>query len=92
MVRMAGIEPALQRNRILNPARLPVPPHPHMKYAVYKGGFFKKLALISAIFSFFSRLIERATICADFVAVGWQSLLGWGRGQRQFSRRHIRRV
>ena len=29
MVRAVGIEPTLQRNGILNPARLPIPPRPH---------------------------------------------------------------
>lgn len=29
MVRVVGLEPTLQRNWILNPARLPIPPHPH---------------------------------------------------------------
>ena len=28
MVRVVGLEPTLQRNWILNPARLPIPPHP----------------------------------------------------------------
>ena len=32
MVRVTGLEPALTRNRILNPARLPIPPYPRMVY------------------------------------------------------------
>ena len=54
MVRLVGIEPTLQRNGILNPARLPIPPQPHRKVALYKTGLFKKPLLISSILYFFN--------------------------------------
>ena len=44
MVRVVGIEPTLQRNGILNPARLPIPPHPRTKdNRGYKAEYFKIL-------------------------------------------------
>lgn len=43
LVRVVGLEPTLQRNRILNPARLPIPPHPRTKFGVYKSAFCKTL-------------------------------------------------
>ena len=43
LVRVVGLEPTLQRNRILNPARLPIPPHPRTKFALYNRGDFKRL-------------------------------------------------
>ena len=48
LVRVVGLEPTLQRNWILNPARLPIPPHPRTKSALYKSAILKRLQGISA--------------------------------------------
>tara|TARA_R110000744_G_scaffold126939_3_gene233589 strand:+ start:43240 stop:43404 length:165 start_codon:yes stop_codon:yes gene_type:complete len=37
MVRAVGLEPTLQRNWILNPARLPIPPRPQGMVAIYNA-------------------------------------------------------
>ena len=36
LVRLTGLEPAHQRYRNLNPARLPIPPKPHLNSLHYK--------------------------------------------------------
>ena len=36
LVRVTGLEPALTRNRILNPARLPIPPYPRTTVLYHK--------------------------------------------------------
>ena len=53
LVRVVGIEPTLQWNGILNPARLPIPPHPHRRFLTYKAVYFRWLELISTLAYFF---------------------------------------
>ena len=58
LVRMTGLEPARSYHKILSLARLPIPPHPHMKSRGSANAFTGLFALHPQNFSLMIPLLK----------------------------------
>lgn len=75
MVRMTGVEPARGYHRNLKPARLPIPPHPHIKG--FKSSLFfvfcRPFGGCSYILHFFAFFCKRFTALFANFFTSWES-------------------
>lgn len=68
-MRMTGLEPARRGHRLLRPARLPIPPHPHAHIIIPRYAMFVKAKICDLVKIFFWIFVKKFCTNLNFCSI-----------------------